>query len=153
MRNLLLILLLSLLAFAASGRRPDRTTRGKLRPVPVTDVAVADTVMCADSMIAVAGYDKPLRSRFETVFITNQTSRFLEKAELTLRYTDMQGRQLHEVTRWIRCDIPSGETRMVTFTSWDRQFSFYYHLTRPPRTPSVTPYDVSCTPRRLILSL
>lgn len=132
----------------------DRTTRTGLVVAPSTaaPVAIGDTVVATDSSLVITGYDKPLRSRKETLFITNNNLRHLLAVELTLRYVDMSGRQLHESTRWIPCDIPAGETRQLSFKSWDEQLSFYYYLSRPPRTESVTPYNVECTPVRLILS-
>lgn len=152
MKTLLLAIILVVAGSAVA--LPDKTTRTGLRPVQKpAESPIRDTVaVSADSVLDIVGYDKPLRSRKESLFITNRSGRHLEKAELLLNYRDMEGRQLHQVTRWVECDIPAGETRQVTFPSWDTQLSFYYHLSRPPRSGSVTPFDVTCRPLRLILS-
>ena len=153
MKTLMLVMIFAVAASAVA--LPDKTTRTGLRPVqesappPIWDTGTVSS----DSVLDIVGYDKPLRSRKESLFITNRSDRHLEKAELSLNYRDMEGRQLHQVTRWVNCDIPAGETRQVTFPSWDTQLSFYYHLSRPPRTASVTPYDVTCRPLRIILSI
>ena len=127
---------------------PDRTTRRGLKAVAPTAVnAVAmrhDTVTPSP----VAGYDKPLRSSRETLFVTNRSSRTLKGVELRIIYLDAKGRQLHEAVHWLPADIPPGETRRLSFKSWDLQRTFYYRLTGRPRTSDGTMYDVSIRPLR-----
>jgi len=131
---------------------PDRTTRRGLKAVAPTAVnAVAmrhDTVTPSPGMIDVAGYDKPLRSSRETLFVTNRSSRTLKGVELRIIYLDAKGRQLHEAVHWLPSDIPPGETRRLSFKSWDLQRTFYYRLTGRPRTSDGTMYDVSIRPLR-----
>ena len=63
---------------------------------------------------------------------------------LTLTYTDMQGRQLHQRTDTLPASIPAGHTRMLRLATWDTQHSYYYHRGQKPRTANVTPYDITC---------
>ncbi|MCI9285566.1 MAG: hypothetical protein HFJ91_07195 [Muribaculaceae bacterium] len=100
-----------------------------------------------DTLIELSGYDKPLRSRRETMLVTNRLGSHVTSLTVTITYLDLQGRQLHEATVDIPADIPPGATRMVSFPSWDRQLSYYYHLGQHPRTPNVTPYTVTCVVR------
>ena len=127
---------------------PDRTTRRGLKAVAPTAVnAVAmrhDTVTPSPGMIDVAGYDKPLRSSRETLFVTNRSSRTLKGVELRIIYLDAKGRQLHEAVHWLL----AAETRRLSFKSWDLQRTFYYRLTGRPRTSDGTMYDVSIRPLR-----
>lgn len=150
--SLLTAIIILLTAPAVNG---EKTLRGKLRPNPemvtnkggkVDRQAVFDTVrVTSQTDIRLSGYDKPLNSRKESLFVTNHLSRDITAIELRLNYTDMSDRQLHETTRIIRADIPAGATRRVDFQSWDKQNSFYYHRSRQPRSTNVTPFKVSCT--------
>lgn len=124
---------------------PDNTRRrGKLTPVPPGEQAVAtDTIIApADTLVELSGYDKPLRSTRETMLVTNRLPRAITSLTLTITYLDLEGRELHQVTRTLNDYIPSGATRMVSFRSWDRQQSYWYHLGRPSRTPGTTPYTI-----------
>lgn len=146
---------------AALPLRADRTLRGRLRtdaaamtgqPVADSTTLRFDTIMAPRAEdIKLSGYDKPLASRVESLFVTNVLNRDICSLEITLTYTDMQGRTLHEATRRVRADVPAGTTRRVQFPSWDTQNSFYYRLSRRPRTANVTPYDVTCRVVRCIL--
>lgn len=102
-----------------------------------------DTICQPDSLpLRLAGYDKPLTSSTETIFLTNGLDLEISEIEIELTYIDMSDRQLHKSVRRIRQSIPAGETRQLRFKSWDSQKSFYYHLSRRPRTSGVTPYKV-----------
>lgn len=137
-----------------SQRRPDNTTRsGKLRPTSQARDAILgirrapevkyDTLRTPSREdIQLSGYDKPLRTPRETILVTNSTPRPVSGLSVTITYTDMQGRQLHERTDTLRADIPAGETRMLRLPTWDTQHSYYYHRGQQPRTANVTPYDI-----------
>lgn len=155
MRIAALTLTASALLTAAMPAHADKTLRGRLKPNPemVGNSAAGDSCCAApfdtvrvvsQSDIRLSGYDKPLNSRKESLFVTNKTGRELTAVGIRLTYTDMSGRMLHEEVRFIRADIPAGDTRRVEFPSWDRQCSFYYHKGRQPRVANVTPYKVSC---------
>ncbi len=94
--------------------------------------------------VKLSGYDKPLRTNRETILLSNDTPDTIRGLALTVSYTDMQGRQLHERTDTLRTDAPPGTTRMLALPTWDTQHSYYYHRSRIPRTANVTPYDVTC---------
>ena len=126
------------------------TKRPKLKVKETTETpsgnkATIDTIATPEGAITLSGYDKPLQTRVETIFVTNNYTRRLHAIRLIINYTDLAGRQLHSATRWVTCDIPPGETRMITFGSWDRQQSFYYRHSRRPVRASGTAYDVTVT--------
>lgn len=100
--------------------------------------------------ITLAGFDKPLRSGYETMFVTNQSDKHLLGIIVECNYTDSHNRQLHRRTITIPCDIPAGQTRQVKFRSWDTQQSFYYRLSPKPRRSEATSFDVTCTVIALI---
>lgn len=126
----------------ARSRRTTRSNVGK-RSLRISGAAPAcDTIVMPDtSMIRLYGYDKPLRSSRETVFITNLTDRDINSLSLTTQYIDSKGRQFHEVTRRIDVDIPAGSTRKTDYPSWDKQQSFYYIGSKRSRSAGV-PYHV-----------
>lgn len=164
MKHLPIVTILVLLLLTALPLRADRTLRGKLRPVagstrgatvekPDSAAAVFDTIPSpAPETVRLSGYDKPLGSRVESLFVSNRLDRDIIALEITLTYRDLQGRTLHEATRRVRADIPAAATRRIQFPSWDTQNSFYYRHSRRPRTANVTPYDVTCTVRSCILA-
>lgn len=133
----------------------DKTSRGKLRVnSSMVDTNSAGSSLSAgfDTIVAPApgeimlkGYDKPLNSRKESLFVSNSSCRDITALKIKLVYCDLSGRTLHETEREIRAEIPAGATRRVEFPSWDTQNSFYYHLGRRPRVDNVTPYAVTCT--------
>lgn len=127
----------------------DRTTRGKLKvgrkSVATAVQAVNDTVVPSAGMIVVSGFDKPLRSYRESVFVTNRSRRRLIGVRLTISYLDADGRLLHRAVQTLPADIPAGETRQLMFPSWDRQQAFYYELSSKPRRADGTPFSVAIT--------
>lgn len=149
--------LLLLLLSAALTARPDNTLRGKLKVDPriATATPKTDTLATAlrfDTLAPVArtdvrlsGYDKPLNSRKESLFVSNRLDRDIIALKIRLVYKDTARRTLHETEREIRADIPAGATRLVQFPSWDKQNSFFYVKGRRPRVANVTPFDVTCT--------
>lgn len=87
-----------------------------------------------DSVIVLSGFDKKLSSDRESFFVTNRSdSTDITRIVFTIKYLDMQQRQLHLLRRNLRVDIPAGETRYVSFRSFDRQHSFYYEKSGVPR--------------------
>ncbi|MDE6121955.1 MAG: hypothetical protein K2F76_01830, partial [Duncaniella dubosii] len=107
----------------------EKTLRGKLK-VEKTQSNENDRQFAFDTITAVSqtdvrlsGYDKPLNSRKESLFISNNTEREITAVEIRMTYKDMQGRMFHETERLLRADIPAGATRRVEFPSWDTQNS------------------------------
>lgn len=146
--NILLTLLACLVCTDASAKR-QRTTRNKLKvqsSTAASDTAgiYTDTIWCGKSApgIVISGYDKPLRSTSESLFMTNNTTDTIKSIRLQMNYYDNKHRQLHSREVTLNCVIPPGETRNTYFRSWDRQHSFYYHKSARPRNAVGEPYDV-----------
>ena len=139
-------LLLTVAALAEPRRQS--TSRGRLKAVPTATISTSETTVAPDTLhseiqsIEIAGYDKPATASKETFFVINGTDSTITELTVTFTYTDMQGRQLHQATHTIACSIPPRGTRMLSVPSWDRQRSFHYRLSTPPRKQS-TPYDVT----------
>lgn len=147
--KLLKTVLAGLLTIASLHAGADNTLRGRrLHPrVKMADSATrqpqADTLRLPDrAMIELTGYDKPLRSAYESFLLTNLTAHQLRSLAVTLDYYDMEGHQLHQRCDTIPIAVPAGETRMIKLSTWDTQRSYYYHQGRKPATPRVTPYSI-----------
>ncbi len=144
------LLIIALLALATTAALP-KVKRPKNAPVE----AVMDTIPAPrPDAIRFSGFEKTNPSNRETFFATNQLGpdSTVTAIELTLTYFDMEGHQLHQRTELIRCIIPPGETRALSLPSWDPNHAFHYHLSTPPRTRRSTPFRVTSTLHRLLLS-
>ncbi len=145
---MLRVIVTSLLVLAVTSvAAPDtRTTRKKLVKSEQEVTVVADsTTVSPDS-------DKPLRSNYETFFVTNRHSRTIVRITIDIDYIDMNGSQLHSRSVTVECEIPPGATRQLHTRAWDRQKAFYHHTTRSkPRSPHARPYKVVVTPVSLLL--
>lgn len=128
-----------------------RTTRKGLKAAQ-TEVEVApikqsvfDTIAPpAAHQVDFNGYDKPLRSRRETFFATNNSNDSIAAMAFTITYYDSRRRMLHSAKHKVSIDIPAGETRQVSLKSWDSQFNFYYIRSAvPQRTKNATPYEIT----------
>ena len=159
MKPLILLLSSLLLAFAAgaSPRSPKVSTRRgtpakSVRTAERKDAVSFDTIRFSsvtphDSLLRLAGYDKPLRSRHETLHITNLSETLIILAVgLEIEYLDLQQRTLHSREAEVRATIPPLSTRLGRIPSWDVQQSFYFVGGQQPRTSNVTPYNVRLTP-------
>lgn len=142
-RHLAILFLLLIIAASACHARKVNVRRGDRASSARVPAAVLDTVAACDSAVVFSGYDKPLRSTRESMFLTNRTGRHLWRIAFTLAYYDMSGRLIHKISRNVSADVPSGESRQLTFPSWDRQQSFYFHLSRKPKTSGATPYRIA----------
>ena len=131
----------------AAGVSAQRTTRRGLRASQpaATECAAVDTVAVTADSITLSGYDKPLRSRTESMFVSNHTGRTVAGLRLRIEYFDLSGRSLHARECDIAARIPAGSTRQISFPSWDRQLSFYYRLSSKPRRADAAPYNVRCS--------
>ena len=97
--------------------------------------------------VAVSGYEKPLRASKETVLVTNLDSlRTLDELTLQIEYLTPDGRMLHKRTVTVYPRVAPGETRLVTFPTWDVNRLFYYHLNVPRTNAQATPSTVTLTP-------
>lgn len=139
-------------AVAAKALAIDNTTRRKLKVDPAK-AHLVDTRPSADTLtspllldsISLSGFDKPLRSKRETLFVSNGTATDISGIVVDCDYSDLAGRQLHRRQVTVRCDIPAGQTRQISFRSWDCQEAFHYRLSAKPRRADGTPFDVRCT--------
>lgn len=116
--------------------------RLQVRPEMADGVAHSRHLAAPKGEFEVTGYDKPLRSRHETMLVTNCGSLDADSLYLSIDYTDLQGRQLHRRALWVAGDVPPGETRQISFPSWDVQCSYVYRHSPQPRRLH-TPYDVT----------
>lgn len=120
-------------------------TRLSRQRIEVEEALKADTVFAPDSeWVRLSGYDKTLRSVSESFFVTNALpdSVAIIEIDVVFEYSDMAGRQLHSEERCVKCHIPRGETRRLDVASWDKQQSFYFHLSAAPKRAQATPYRV-----------
>lgn len=143
MRGLLMLMVVCFLASAAI--EAQRTSRRPLKvtPEPMTGQPTDTLVGMASDSVVLAGFDKPLRSRKETFFVTNNSSRTIEEMALTLNYFDSKGLQLHHRHLRLKRFIEPGSTVNVQIPTWDRQQSFYYVRSEvPKRVEQATPFDV-----------
>jgi len=112
-----LIILASLLIVASNLIiAKQRSTRKNLKQSETTVVETsqpsiyADTI-CGDTVakiITISGYEKPLRSRHETMLVTNNDSaRTVTTLTLNITYSDMQGRTLHSRTVTSSLTVPA----------------------------------------------
>lgn len=151
-------------AFAIPGLILGKNTRRRLikpsrRPVltaPAPTVS-ADTVSGSDligKIIRISDYQKTVRSRVESFLVTNLTQNdTIKSLTVDLNYTTSDGVQLNRREVTVTTTVPPGETRHVSFTSWDRQQLFYYHLTPPTRpTDRTRPFRATITPVTLVLT-
>lgn len=151
---MLRVIVTSLLVLAVTSvAAPDtRTTRKKLVKSEQEVTVVADSTTVSPDSITIADYDKPLRSNYETIFVTNRYQRKLIQITINIDYIDMNGSQLHSRSVTVECEIPPGATRQLHTRAWDRQKAFYHHTTRSkPRSPHARPYKVVVTPVSLLL--
>lgn len=94
------------------------------------------------SRLRFSGYDKQISAARESFFITNNTGSDLKSLSLEINYTTPDGRQLHRRQQRIDQYIPTGETRKIEIPTWDKQKSFYYIKSSPPRKGGAA-YDIS----------
>lgn len=100
--------------------------------------------------IRYCGYEKPLRSTKETIFIQNLTDSTICSVSFTIEYLDNSGRKIHQ--RKLRQDpmIPPRQTRRLDIPSWDTQKTYYYLRGDKPRK-TATPYDIRITSDTIVI--
>lgn len=144
---------LLVIVFCASilGAWAQRTTRTGLKAPQAKKEAASEGAVNLDTIASPAphtvdinGYDKPLRSRRESFFATNNSNNQVEAMAVTLTYYDTSRRQLHRQHRTVKVSIPAGQTRQVSLPSWDIQQSFYYVRSAvPERSANASPFEVT----------
>ncbi len=134
-------------AAAVWGASPQRTISRGLKVAPAERSVSADTLAAQPGMVAIAGYEKALRSSMEALLVTScLESDTIAGVKLRLVYSDLQGRMLHSREVELPVTVPPGETRQATFRAWDTQHTYYYRLNQAPARAQGTPYDVVATP-------
>lgn len=147
-------ILLILICMASASARKERSTHGRLAPKAAIEAALPVDTLAADSAtVAISGFEKTLRSRWETFFVTNHSSRCIASITVDIEYLDTKGRQLHRrpgIGITFPEPIPPGETRQAKIATWDSQSVRYYHLSPPARTRAqATPFMVRITPKTI----
>lgn len=138
------------------------TRKGKLVRRVVTEATTtnADTTEAAEVVLrhdvdsvligerlSLRGYDKPLRSLRESIFVTNRFDSPISGFAIDVEYTDGRGEMLHRRMISVKCDVPPGETRQLYVPAWDRHYTYYYKSTRIRKhAPDAVPYDVTIRP-------
>ena len=114
------------------------------------DTATA-TLVSPTGKIRYCGYEKPLRSTKETLFIENLTDSTINAVCFTIEYIDTSGRKIHQRQLREAPLIPPRQTRRIDTPSWDTQKSYYYlHGDTPRKT--ATPYYIKITTDTIILA-
>ncbi len=141
---IIFVFFIAVISLTTTARRI-RTTRPKLQS---TEVATAPGDTIRNPRIYISGYEKTLRSRYESVYIANSyDSLTITSLQLSIEYRDTHGNQLHKRTIDLPTTIPPGERRQVSFPTWDKQCVMYYVKSAPTRRVSLaTPYEVYMTP-------
>ena len=112
---------------------------------------VSDTVDCfvdtakgvqafADDAVKMIAYSKKKSDARESFMLVNNTSHHISHVEITFRYTDVNGAQLHERTEMVECDLPPYSTRQASVKSWDKGNRFYYYKDKSRK--GAIPYKV-----------
>ncbi|MDE6206703.1 MAG: hypothetical protein K2M55_02735 [Muribaculaceae bacterium] len=145
MKKIVTVILLTIAVMAVAQNTTRKRLKAAAEPAAAPAVVVFDTIVSPDMhLVDINGYDKPLRSRRETFFATNNGKQPVEIMVFTVKYKDTQGRLLHSRQVRVPVEIPAGETRQVSYKSWDEQQSFYYrNSTVPTRAQQATPYDIT----------
>lgn len=133
-----------------------KTTRKNLKPIEREKVqsvkSDSDTIFDTGEKLIFSGYEKPLRSRKETVHLTNNSEFDISEISLILNYFDYRGEELHSRSVNIKCDSPAGSTRLLSFPSWDVQNRFYYAQGPAPRNEAYQ-FSVEIVPVWIIVDV
>lgn len=153
MKRLLPIILILMLGALPLAARRQRTGPARIVPEREAAVELPDTIAVDSLSVRLSGYDKPNAATTETFFCTNllPDSLTLSGVVVTFEYLDMAGRQLHQETHTIRCDIPPGATRRLSVPSWDRNHAFHYFRSPAPLRRQSTRYKVRSEPKKAIV--
>jgi len=144
------LLTFAIIASSAAVQAQNTTRQGLKAKKADKEIVAEATPAFTDTIITpkahtldISGYDKPLRSRRETFFATNNADMHVRAMSFTITYLDRASRQLHQRQARIDINIPAGETRQASLKSWDSQLAFYYvNSPVPARAQQATPYEV-----------
>lgn len=143
-RVLIYIMCIVVLTSGTPFTKPSRHGVSGRSRTETAPAAACDTIWAPPrDSVAVAGFEKTLRSTRESMYVTNYTSGPVEGIGIEITYTDMNDRMLHKASHHVGDGIPWGETRMIEVPSFDRQGLYYYHRSPvPQRTSQATPFKV-----------
>lgn len=136
--RLLLAVVIGILLFPATEKTDARRINTRIVKPKAVKKSSAERLLIvsfADSLrkINFTGYDKPAGSTYETFFVSNNNDVPMRKLALDIEYLTPDSLQLHRRSVSLECDVPAGETRMVSVRSWDRQNSFHYVRSKDSR--------------------
>ena len=144
----LFVLIVSILTLSAGTpfskpvRKPGNSSR-KASSESTESPSYDTIVMPSRDSVAVAGFEKTLRSSHESMYVSNLSSTDIAAVALEIIYSDTKGRMLHKNSHEVSADIPAGETRLIEVPSFDRQGLYYYYLSpAPARARQATPFRV-----------
>lgn len=150
MRKKIAIVLLVMLA-GACGTMQGEERVNTIRKDLHVERDVNDTVACftdtakgvqafADDAVKMIAYSKKKSDARESFMLVNNTTHHISHVEITFRYTDVNGAQLHERTEMVECDLPAHSTRQASVKSWDKGNRFYYYKDKSRK--GAIPYKV-----------
>lgn len=147
MNRLLSVIVLCALVTGVMARTTNTTRRNLQRheaaaTAPATPPVLVARAACSTEVV-ISGYDKTRRANGESFFVSNNSGAPFEGLHITVTYIDMDGRMLHRRSEKIAANVPAAQTRQLTIPTWDRQHSFYYHLSRHSSRNPGTPYRVT----------
>ena len=108
----------------------------------VTDDRAARQAAHYAHHITLSGYSKTRNASKESILATNSGKETVSGITLEIEYLSTDGRQITRRKVTIPCNIPPGETRKLDFSTWDRQYVFYYHKSPAPHRAQATPYTI-----------
>ena len=103
-------------------------------------------------LISIAGYNKTIKDKDETFYVTNNTDFHLSRLVLQFSYYTLKDEMLTEKEYVVECDIPAKATRQLAVKSFDVHHNHYYHKSRRP-TRDAIPYKVVYTLKRVDVAL
>lgn len=155
LHNTLIVCAVIITSVSVIGQKTTR--RVKSKPLTVETAAHQDTILAdqiSDNAITFSGFEKTLRATRESVFVTNSLNDTVSSLKFDIEYSDVEGNQLHRLTRSVNQIIPPGETRQLSFRTWDSQHAFYYEMSPPGRGAlRATPFRVKIQLQSLTLKI
>ncbi|MCH5247863.1 MAG: hypothetical protein J1E99_06860 [Muribaculaceae bacterium] len=122
-----------------------KTTRKGLKRLQTEVVAEEtvelDTIRYPGDNLSLSGYEKPLRSRKETLHVTNNLPFDIVELQFNIIYVDYKGEELHSRKVKLIQNLPAFATQLVSFPTWDIQNRFYYRNGPVPKSDAY-PYDI-----------
>ena len=142
-------------AIVAAQAAVTNTSRGKLRHADenlkvaiiaadsITKAEIPDSIGSFNSYaLAFSGFKKRAGDVRESFLVKNLSKYHITQIKLLMRYTDINGRVIHERTVVVPCDVMPSQMRRVTVRSFDQERRYYYRYGGKPRLKA-EPFDVA----------